>query len=96
MVGAPGSYARILDLLGKNGINVMMISAAASEANISVVIRRSLLGRALSALEIALMGRGFASDVTAEDDVSVVAAMGANMKGTPGVASRIFTPARTA
>ncbi len=90
MVGAPGSYARILDLLGKNGINVMMISAAASEANISLVIRRSLLGRALSTLEIALLGRGFASDVTAEDDVSVIAAMGANMKGTPGVASRIF------
>ena len=90
MVGAPGSYARILDLLGKNGINVMMISAAASEANISIVIRRSLLGRALSTLEIVLLGRGFASDVTAEDDVSVVAAMGANMKGTPGVASRIF------
>lgn len=90
MVGAPGSYARVLDLLGRNRINVMMISAAASEANISLVIRRNLLGRALSTLEIALMGRGFASDVTAEDDVCVVAAMGANMKGTLGVASRIF------
>ncbi len=91
MVGAPGSYARILDLLGKNGINVMMISAAASEANISLVIRRNQLGRALSTLEIVLLGRGFASAVTAEDDVSIVAAMGANMTGTPGVASRIFT-----
>lgn len=91
MVGAPGSYARILDLLGKNGINVMMISAAASEANISLVIRRNMLGRALSTLEIVLLGRGFATDVGAEDDVSVVAAMGANMKGTPGVASRIFS-----
>ena len=91
MVGAPGSYARILDLLGKNNINIMMISAAASEANISIVIRRNLLGRALSTLEIALLSRGFVSDVTAEDDVCVVAAMGANMKGTLGVASRIFT-----
>ena len=91
MVGAPGSYARILDLLGKNGINVMMISAAASEANISFVIRRNLLGRALSTLEIALLDKGLISDITAEDDVCVVAAMGANMKGTLGVASRIFT-----
>ena len=91
MVGAPGSYARILDLLGKNNINVVMISAAASEANISIIIRRNQLGKALSILEIALLGRGFISDVTAEDDVCVVAAMGANMKGTPGVASRIFT-----
>jgi aspartate kinase len=91
MVGAPGSYARILDVLGKNGINVMMISTAASEANISLVIRRSLLGRALSTLEIVLLGKGFVSDITAEDDVCVVAAMGANMKGTLGVASRVFT-----
>lgn len=90
MVGAPGSYARVLDLLGRNGINVMMVSAAASEANISIVIRRNQLGKALSVLEITLLGRGFASDVAAEDDVCVVAAMGANMKGTPGVASRIF------
>jgi aspartate kinase len=91
MVGAPGSYARILDLLGKNGINVMMISAAVSEANISIVIRRNLLGRALSILEIALLGKGLVSDITAEDDVCVVAAVGANMRGTLGVASRVFT-----
>ncbi|MBM4400438.1 MAG: aspartate kinase, partial [Crenarchaeota archaeon] len=91
MVGAPGSYAKIFEVLGKNGINIMMISTAVSEANISLIIRRNLLGRALSTLEIALLGTGFVSDVTAEDDVCVIAAMGANMKGTLGVASRIFT-----
>jgi aspartate kinase len=69
----------------------MMISAAVSEANISLIIRRSLLGRTLSTLEIALLGRGLVSEITTEDDVCVIAAMGANMKGTLGVASRIFT-----
>ena len=91
MVGAPGSYAKVLDVLGKNGINVMMISTAVSEANMSMIIRRGVLGRALSTLEIALVGRGPISEVTAEDDVAVIAVMGANMKGTLGVASRIFT-----
>jgi aspartate kinase len=91
MVGAPGSYAKIFDVLGKNCINIMMISTAVSEANISLIIRRNLLGRALSTLEIALLGRGLVGEVTAEDDVCVIAAMGANMKGTLGVASRIFT-----
>jgi aspartate kinase len=91
MVGAPGSYARILDLLGKNSINVMMISAAVSEANVSIVIRRNLLGRALSILEIAFLGKGLVSDISSEDDVCVVAAVGANMRGTLGVASRVFT-----
>jgi aspartate kinase len=91
MVGAPGSYSKIFDALGKNSINVMMVSTAVSEANISLVIRRNLLGRALSTLEIALLGRGLVNEVTSEDDVCVIAAMGANMKGTLGVASRIFT-----
>lgn len=91
MVGAPGSYAKVFDVLGKNNINIMMISTAVSEANMSLVIRRNLVGRALSTLEIALLGRGLVSEVTAEDDVAVVAVMGANMKGTHGVASKIFT-----
>ena len=91
MVGAPGSYAKVFDVLGKNNINIMMISTAVSEANMSLVIRRNLVGRALSTLEIALLGRGLVSEVTAEDDVAVVAVMGANMKGTRGVASKIFS-----
>ena len=91
MVGAPGSYARVFDVLGKSCINVMMISTAVSEANISLIIHRNLLGRALTTLEIALLDRGLIGEVTAEDDVCVIAVMGANMKGTLGVASRIFT-----
>ena len=92
MVGAPGSYAKVFDVLGKNNINVMMISTAASEANISMIIRRGLLGRAISNLEIALLDRdGLVSEISSEDDVAVIAVMGANMKGTLGVASRIFS-----
>jgi aspartate kinase len=91
MVGAPGSYSKVFDVLGKNNINIMMVSTAVSEANISLIIRRNQLGRAQSTLEIALIGRGLVSEITAEDDVCVIAAMGANMKGTLGVASRIFT-----
>jgi aspartate kinase len=92
MVGAPGSYSKVFEVLGKNGVNVMMISAAASEANISVIIKRGLLGRAVSNLEIALQERGgIVSEVTTEDDVAVIAVMGANMKGALGVASKIFS-----
>ena len=91
MVGAPGSYAKVFDVLGKNNINVMMISTAVSEANISMIIKRNLLGRAISNLEIALLERGgIVSEVSAEDDVAVIAVMGANMKGTLGMASRLF------
>jgi len=90
MVGAPGTAAKVFDVLGKDNINILMISQSVSEANISFIIQRSLLERAVGTLEIALLGRGLIGEVTAEDDVCVVAVVGAGMKGTPGVASRIF------
>jgi len=91
MVGAPGTAAKVFDMLGKDNINILMISQSVSEANISFIIERSLLERAVSTLEIVLLGRGLIREVSAEDDVCVVAVVGAGMKGTPGVASRIFT-----
>lgn len=91
MVGAPGSYAKIFKILGKNNINIMMVSTAVSEANISIIIKRNQLEKAISTLEIALLGKGLGNKVTSEDNVCVIAAMGANMKGSLGVASRIFT-----
>lgn len=91
MVGAPGTAAKIFDVLGRENINILMISQSVSEANISLVIQRSLLEKAISTLEIALLGRNFIREVTSEDDVCVVAVLGAGMKGMPGIASRIFT-----
>jgi aspartate kinase len=92
MVGAPGSYAKVFEVLGRNNINIMMISAAASEANISMIMKRAVLGRAVSNIEIALQEHGgIVSEVTTEDDVAVIAVMGANMKGSLGLASKIFS-----
>lgn len=91
MVGVPGTAARVFDVLGKNNINILMISQSVSETNISFIIQRRLLQRALNALEIALLGQGLIREITAEDDVCVIAVIGAGMKGTPGVAARIFS-----
>ncbi|MCP8317398.1 MAG: aspartate kinase, partial [archaeon] len=90
MVGAPGTAAIVSDILWKNNVNVLMISQSASEANISFIIKRSSLGKAISALEIALLGQGIVREVTAEEDICIVAIVGAGMKGTPGVAARVF------
>ena len=40
MVGKPGSAAKIFDMMGRSGINVMMISQSVSESNISMVVAR--------------------------------------------------------
>ncbi|MCP8323516.1 MAG: aspartate kinase [Candidatus Methylarchaceae archaeon HK02M2] len=90
MVGAPGTAAKIFDILGKNNVNVLMISQSASEANISFIIKRNQIEKAMSSLEIALLGQGTIREVTAEEEVCIVAIVGAGMKGTPGVASRVF------
>jgi aspartate kinase len=91
MVGAPGTAAKVFEVLGRENINILMISQSVSESNISLVIQRNLLEKAVNTLEIALLGRDFIREVESEDDVCVVAVLGAGMKGMPGVASRIFT-----
>jgi len=91
MVGAPGTAAKVFEVLGKENINILMISQSVSESNISLVIQRNLLERAVNTLEIALLGRDFIREVMSEDDVCVIAVLGAGMKGIPGVASRIFS-----
>ena len=90
MVGRPGIAAKIFDILSRAGINILMISQSVSEANISMIVRKDYLEKAVNTLEISLLGKGVADQVNAEDDVGVVAVIGAGMSGTPGVAARVF------
>jgi aspartate kinase len=90
MIGAPGTAAKVFQTLGSNNINIMMISQGSSEATISCVIVRKDLENAVRALQLALLGQGIVEKVTAEKDLCVIAVVGAGMKGTPGVAARIF------
>lgn len=91
MVGKLGTAAKIFDVLAKSGVNILMISQSISESNISVVVRRNTLHKAVTALELALLGKGVVSEVQYEDDISVIAAIGAGMRGTPGVAAKLFS-----
>lgn len=90
MVGTPGVAASIFSLLGEKKINVVMISQSSSESNISFIVERNSLDRAVNALELALLGGGAVEKVTPEPDVSIVAVIGAGMRGTLGVAARVF------
>jgi aspartate kinase len=90
MMGAPGAAARVFQTLGSNKINVMMISQGSSEATISLVVAKKDLEAAVRALQLALLGRGYAENVSSEKDSCIIAVVGAGMRGTPGVAARIF------
>ena len=91
MMGAPGVAAKVFQTLGSNNVNVMMISQGSSEATISCVVANREVDRAVRALQLALMGQGQVDRVTEEKDDCVIAVVGSGMKGTPGVAARIFT-----
>jgi predicted amino acid-binding ACT domain protein len=90
MVGRPGSAAKIFDVVARSGTNILMISQSVSESNISLVVGRGRLQRAVNALELAMLGQGGLRRVNYEDDVSAVAVVGGGMRGVKGIAARVF------
>jgi len=90
MVGKPGSAARIFDVMGRSGINVLMISQSVSESNISMVVARSMMEKGANALELALLGQGGFRHIHTENDVSAVAVVGGGVRGIKGIAANAF------
>ncbi len=90
MVGRPGSAARIFDIVARSGTNILMISQSVSESNISMVVSRPAMQRAVNALELAMMGEGGLRAVNYEDDVSALAVVGGGMRGEKGIAAKVF------
>jgi aspartate kinase len=90
MVGIPGTAAKIFETLGRNGINILLISQSSSEANISFIISRDKMAKTVAAIERDLIRPSIIREVTAEKDVCVISAVGAGMRGTPGIAAMIF------
>ena len=91
MAGTPGVAAKVFKILGENQVNILMISQGSSEANISFIIPRERLDTATNTLELALLGSRNIKGISTEEDVCIIAIVGAGMKGTPGVAARVFT-----
>ncbi len=91
MMGRPGTAARIFKELGDRGINIRMIVQSVSEAGISLAVSGSHLARAREALEASVLRSGEARRAQVEDGVGIVAVVGSNMRGVPGVAARVFS-----
>jgi aspartate kinase len=88
--GKPGIAARVFSTLAAAGVNILMISQSVSEANISMVVRRNSLKVAERALKHGLGRNGIEVQVSSEPKISVVAAVGAGMRGERGVAAKVF------
>jgi aspartate kinase len=89
MIGTPGTAAKIFATLAKAGINIMMISQNPSESSITIVVKNADLDRAVNALELELLGK-IIKKLEVTTDMAIIALIGSGMRGTIGVASRVF------
>lgn len=93
MQGIPGIAARAFGAIAAERASVLMISQASSENNICVVVRSEDAVRVVRALRSALefdIIKSHIDDVTADDSIAVIAAIGDRMQGAPGIAAKVF------
>jgi aspartokinase/homoserine dehydrogenase 1 len=93
MQGIPGIAATTFAAVAAEQANILMISQASSENNICFVVNASETERVVKALRAALefdLLRGHIEDISADNSIAVVAAVGDRMKGTPGIAGKVF------
>ncbi len=85
--------ARVFDTVGQTGVNVYMIFQASSQHSLGFVVRQADAGKVLSALEREFeldLLKGRVLRIWEDPKLAVVAVVGAGMRGTPGVAGRVF------
>ena len=93
MLGVPGIAARTFTAVAGQGASVLMISQSSSEQSISFVIPGAAVAPVVRAVEREMsleLARRDIDRVWALDPVTIVTAVGAGMRTTPGVAVRIF------
>jgi len=93
MSGVPGFAARVFDTTAAEGISVLMISQASSENSICLVVPSESTTRLEAALRKMFskeLARHDVEKVALESPVAIVSAVGEGMRGTPGVAARLF------
>ncbi|MFC2169895.1 aspartate kinase [Acidobacteriota bacterium] len=93
MTGVPGIAARTFSAVASQGTNVLMISQASSEQSICFVIPANDVAPVVQAIEKEMsleLARRDVDRVSSQDNVVVVTAVGAGMRGKQGVFARIF------
>ncbi|MGH9174556.1 MAG: ACT domain-containing protein, partial [Vicinamibacterales bacterium] len=92
-IGVSDVTARIFSALARTSANVYMISQASSQHSVTFVVGGTDVDDALSALDTEFeidLARGRVLSISAVRDLAIIAVVGAGMRGTPGVAGRLF------
>ena len=89
----PGTAAKIFTVLAERNVNVMMVSSNPSESSISIIVKKTELDKAVNGLEMNLLGKTV-KRIDTTPNVSIIAVIGSGMKGTVGIASKVFFAAQ--
>ena len=92
---SPNLVVKVLDAVTKEDINIYMISMASSEYNISFLVRSSDTEKALLSLrqnlEVLRFVEHSINKIVVENNVAIIACVGAKLKGRIGIAGKIFS-----
>lgn len=94
MLGVPGVAARVFGTAARHEASVLMISQGSSEQSICFVVRDEESPVVAAALEEAFaveLMQGNIDRIGLQPQVVIVAIVGSAMRGTPGIAGRLFT-----
>lgn len=94
MIGIPGFSKRLFEALSNEKINVILITQSSSEHSICVAVDAVSAAKAKQAVDAA-----FANEIALqkvepliiENELSIVALVGENMKSHPGISGRMFS-----
>jgi len=85
---------RALEALGRANVEVLALTSSSYRQSFCFLVRESELGAAMHALEDALLlelEHGYIKPIEVDEEVGLLAVVGEGMRGTPGLAGRIFT-----
>ncbi len=85
---------RALDALGRANVEVLALSSSSFRQSFCFLVRSEELRAAIQGLESALaleLAHGYMGPIEVDEDVGLLAVVGEGMRGTPGLAGRIFT-----
>lgn len=94
MLGVPGIAARTFGAVAKAQVSVLLISQASSEQSICFATPEELVDKVIGSLNAEFEEEIHRQDIDriwAQRSVSIVTVVGAGMRGTPGIAGRVFT-----
>lgn len=93
LFGVPGIASRLFGSLAQAGINIILITQGSSEHSITFAVQPQSATKARKKVESEFefeIRQGMVDQIKVEEELSVVAIIGENMRYRPGISGRLF------